>query len=174
MFLLETNRLILREMSRSDVESLHRIFSDPLLMRFWPVFEWSKTEQWVETSLCSYAEHGFGLWALALKGSEEAIGDCGMLLQEAEGVTETGIGWHVRRNLWGEGLATEAAQACRDYGFDQLDLNRLIALIHPENIASRRVAEKTGLTLIKLIQHRAGTRCLYAIERGAAEPLREA
>jgi len=101
MFLLETERLILREMKRSDVESLHVIFSDPLTMRFWPVFERSRTEGWVEVSLRSYARHGFGLWALVLKGSEEVIGDCGMLLQEAEGVTETGIGWHVRRELWG-------------------------------------------------------------------------
>jgi RimJ/RimL family protein N-acetyltransferase len=92
MYILETRRLVLREMRRSDVESLHVIFSDPLTMRFWPVFERSRTEQWVEDSLRSYAQHGFGLWALLLKGSEEVIGDCGVLVQEAEGVTETGIG----------------------------------------------------------------------------------
>jgi RimJ/RimL family protein N-acetyltransferase len=56
-----------------------------------------------------YAKHGFGLRALLLKGSEEVIGDCGLLVQEAEGVAETGIGWHVRHDLWGQGLATEAA-----------------------------------------------------------------
>jgi len=71
----------------------------------------------------------------------------------------------VRRELWGQELATEAAVACRDYGFDHLGLDRLIALIRPENLASRRVAEKTGMTLLKLIPHRAGILCLYAIER---------
>jgi ribosomal-protein-alanine N-acetyltransferase len=59
------------------------IFSDPLTMRFWPVFERSRTEQWVEVSLRSYAQHGFGLWALPLKGSEEVIYECWFLVQEA-------------------------------------------------------------------------------------------
>src|SRR5690242_19595192 len=129
---LETKRLILREMRRSDVEGLHVLFSDPLTMRFWPVFERSRTEQWVEDNLRRYAQDGFGLWALTLKGSEEVIGDCGLIVQQAEGVTETEIGWHVRRDLWRQGLATEAAQACRDYGFDQLGKKRLISLIHPD------------------------------------------
>ena len=152
--ILETKRLIIRDMRRSDVESLHILFFDPLTMRFWPVFERSRTEQWVEDNLCRYAQDGFGLWALTLKGSDEVIGDCGLIVQEAEGVVETGPGYHVRRELWGQGLATEAAQACRDYGFDRPGLDRLISLIHPDNIASRRVAEKNGMTLMKLIQHR--------------------
>jgi ribosomal-protein-alanine N-acetyltransferase len=163
--LLETKRLILRDMRRSDVEGFHVLFSDPLTMRFWPVFEQNRTQQWVEDNLRRYARDGFGLWALTLKGSEEVIGDCGLIVQEAEGVTETELGYHVRCDWWGQGLATEAARACRDYGFDQLGKQRLISLIHPDNIASSRVAEKTGMTLMKLIQHRARTRCLYTIER---------
>jgi [ribosomal protein S5]-alanine N-acetyltransferase len=162
--ILKTKRLILRDMRRSDVESLHILFSDPLTMRFWPVFEQSRTEQWVEDNLRRYARDGFGLWALTLKGSDEVIGDCGLIVQEAEGVAETELGYHLRRDLWGQGLATEAARACRDYGFDRLGLDRLISLIHPDNIASRRVAEKNGMTLMKLIQHRGRTRCLYAVE----------
>jgi [ribosomal protein S5]-alanine N-acetyltransferase len=67
-------------MRHSDVESLHVIFSDPLTMRFWPVFERSRIEPWVEVSLRSYALHGFGLWVLLLKGSEEVIGDCWLLV----------------------------------------------------------------------------------------------
>jgi len=166
MYILETQRLILREMKPSDVEGLHVLFSDPLTMRFWPVFERSKTEQWVEDSLRHYARHGYGLWALLLKGSEEVIGDCGLVVKEFEPVVgETELGYHVRRDLWGQGLATEAARACRDYAFDQLGLDRLISLIHPDNIASRRVAEKNGMTLIELIQFRGKTRCLYAMER---------
>jgi ribosomal-protein-alanine N-acetyltransferase len=166
MALLETKRLIVREMRRSDVESFHVLFSDPLFMRFWPVFDQSRTERWVEDSLRSYAQHGFGLWALTLKGSDEAIGDCGLaVIEEVEGAAETQIGWHVRRDLWSQGLATEAALACRDYGFNHLGLGRLSALIHPENIASRRVAEKIGMTLFRQIQHRGRTRCLYGMER---------
>lgn len=166
MILLETRRLVIREMKRSDVESLHILFSDPLFMRFWPVFDRSRTEQWVEESLLSYAQYGFGLWALTLRGSDEAIGDCGLdIIKGLEGTTEIQIGWHVRRDLWGQGLATEAALACRDYGFDHLGLSQLSALIHPENIASRRVAEKIGMVLLGQIEHRCRTRCLYGMQR---------
>ena len=106
MAFLETRRLIIREMRRSDVENLHVLFSDPLFMRFWPVFDRSRTEQWVEDSLRSYAQHGFGLWALTLQESDEAIGYCGLAVtEEVEGTAQTQIGWHVRRDLWGQGLA---------------------------------------------------------------------
>ncbi|HUP26927.1 MAG TPA: GNAT family N-acetyltransferase, partial [Chloroflexia bacterium] len=78
MMLLQTERLVIREMRPSDVESLHLLFSDPLFMRFWPVFDRSRTERWVEESMLDYARYGFGLWALTLRGSDEAIGDCGL------------------------------------------------------------------------------------------------
>ncbi len=172
MMPLETARLVIREMRRSDVESLHRLFSDPLFMRFWPVFDRSRTERWVEESLLSYARYGFGLWALTLRGSEEAIGDCGLaVIKGLEGMEGTAgsepiqIGWHVRRDLWGQGLATEAALACRDYAFDRLGRSALSALIQPENTVSRRVAEKIGMTLLRQIRHRGRMICLYGMHR---------
>ena len=169
MMPLETERLVIREMRRSDVESLHLLFSDPLFMRFWPVFDRSRTERWVEESLLNYARLGFGLWALTLRGSDEAIGDCGLDiikgLEGTEGTAQIQIGWHVRRDLWGQGLATEAALACRDYGFDRLGLSHLSALIQPENTASRRVAEKIGMTLLRQIQNRGRTICVYGVQR---------
>jgi RimJ/RimL family protein N-acetyltransferase len=172
MLPLATERLIIREMRRSDVESLHRLFSDPLFMRFWPVFDRRRTEHWVEESLRNYAQYRFGLWALTLRGSDEAIGDCGLgLINGLEGTdaTEIGgqiqIGWHVRRDLWGQGLATEAARACRDYAFDHLDLSALSALIQPENTASRRVAEKIGMTVLRQVRHRGRLICLYGLRR---------
>lgn len=162
---LETRRLRLREMRPSDVAGLHAVFSDVPLMRFWPVFAWSDTEHWVKDNLRRYAQDGFGLWALTLKDSDEAVGDCGMIVHEVDGAVETGIGWHLRRDLWGQGLATEAAQASRDYAFDRLGVDRLVATIHPENLASRRVAEKLGMTLLKQFQHWRGLRLVYILER---------
>ena len=163
---IETQRLVLRDMRRADVDGLHRIFSDPLLMRFWPVFERVDTEDWVEESLRRYARDGFGMWTLTLRGSDEAVGDCGMILHEVDGAMETGIGWHLRRDLWGRGLATEAALASRDYAFERMGVRRLVATIHPDNLASRRVAEKIGMTLWKQFQHRRGLRVVYLLERG--------
>jgi RimJ/RimL family protein N-acetyltransferase len=154
-------------MRSTDVESLHRLFSDPLLMRFWPVFTRAETEEWVEENRRSYAQDGFGLWAVTLKGGDDAIGDCGMVRHEVDGAMEIGIGWHLLRTHWGLGFATEAAQASRDYAFAQLGVERLVASIHPENYASRRVAEKIGMTLQKEYQHWRGLRLLYILERGA-------
>jgi RimJ/RimL family protein N-acetyltransferase len=162
---LETARLVLREMRPTDVDSLHRLFSDPLLMRFWPVFTRRETEEWVESTLRNYAQDGFGLWAVTLKGSDEAIGDCGMVRHEVDGVQETGIGWHMLREHWGHGYATEAAAASRDYAFDTLQVHRLVATIHPDNLASRRVAEKIGMTFEKEFQHWRGRRVVYVLER---------
>jgi RimJ/RimL family protein N-acetyltransferase len=141
-------------------------------MRFWPVIDRRKTEHWVEESLLNYARYGFGLWALTLRSSEEVIGDCGLDLihgledpEATEGGGPIQIGWHVRRDLWGQGLATEAARACRDYAFAQLHLAALHALIQPENTASRRVAEKIGMCLLRQVRHRDRMICLYGLQR---------
>jgi [ribosomal protein S5]-alanine N-acetyltransferase len=161
---LETPRLILRDMRPTDVDSLHRVFSDPLLMRFWPVFTYAETEEWVAAEMRHYAEDGFGLWAVTLKDSDEVIGDCGLVRHEVDGAIETDLGWHVLRSHWSQGYATEAAVASREYAFSQLRAERLVAQIHPENYASRRVAEKIGMRLLKEYQHRRGLRLLYVLE----------
>ncbi len=68
------------------------------------------------------------------------------------------------RDRWGRGLATEAAMASRDYGFGELGLDRLISIIHPENLASRRVAEKTGLRVERPAIHKGFDVVIYAVE----------
>jgi len=100
-----------------------------------------------------------------LKSSGEMIGDCGLVLQDVEGEKLVEIGYHVRRNLWGKGLGTEAACACRDFGFKNLDVARLISLIRAENHASRRVAEKAGLTMWKEIVWHWMPHLVYSISR---------
>ena len=93
------------------------------------------------------------------------IGDCGLTRQTVDGTDEIEIGYHVRRDLWGQGYAPEAARACQDYGFARLDVDHLISLIRPENLPSRRVAEKTGLTLWKEVMWRDLPHCVYVIRR---------
>ncbi|MEM8531784.1 MAG: GNAT family N-acetyltransferase [Chloroflexota bacterium] len=73
-------------------------------------------------------DHGFGLWIAVLKQTNQFVGQCGLVLQEVENRSEVEIGYLFLRKLWGQGLATEAACACRDYGFDQLGFTRLISL----------------------------------------------
>ncbi|AFY60184.1 GNAT family N-acetyltransferase [Synechococcus sp. PCC 6312] len=149
MLRLETTRMILRPMTLADSHDLLLVLSDPDAMKFYPQpFDDQMTKTWINCNRQRYRDHGFGLWALVLKKSGQVIGDCGLVLQEVNGVEMVELGFHVQRQLWGQGLATEAAQACCQYGFSQLKLKRLICLIHPQNLASRRVAEKIGMNLV--------------------------
>jgi len=165
MQILETSRLILREFRRDDADALELVISDPETMRYYPApYDRAGVEQWIERNLRRYAECGFGLWGMVLKSSGELIGDCGLTPQNVDGTDEIEIGYHVRRDLWGRGLATEAALACRDYGFARLRVKRLISLIRPENLPSRRVAEKNGMTVWKEITRMNLPHLVYAIE----------
>lgn len=166
MQILETPRLILREFDSDDADDLARVISDAETMRFYPApYDWAGVEEWISRNLRRYREHGYGLWAMVLKETREMIGDCGITIQDVDGVGETEIGYHVRRDYWRQGLATEAARACRDYGFARLASERIISLIRPENLASRRVAEKNGMTVWKETTRKELRHLVYAIRR---------
>lgn len=166
MRILETPRLTLREFTSDDTEALELVLSDPEAMRFYPApLDRAGVEQWIVRNRERYARYGHGLWAMVLKSSDEMVGDCGLTVQEVDGVDEVEIGYHVRRDLWGQGLATEGARACRDYGFVRLPVERLISLIRPQNLPSQRVAEKNGMTVWKEIVWRGLPHLVYAIQR---------
>ena len=166
MLILETERLLLREFVPDDAEALAAVLSDPETMRYYPaVLDRDGVAAWIERNRRRYTDAGHGLWAMVSKSSGEVTGDCGLTRQTVEEVDEIEIGYHVRRDLWGRGYAPEAARACRDYGFERLGAERLISLIRPENIPSRRVAEKTGLTLWKEVVWRGLLHCVYIIHR---------
>ena len=169
MQILETPRLILREFRPEDVDALALTLSDAETMRFYPApFDRSGVEQWISRNIRRYREQGHGLWGMTLKSRGELIGDCGLTVQDVQGKDEIEIGYHVRRDLWGQGLATEAARACRDLGFARLPVGRIISLIRPENLPSRRVAEKNGMTVWTEITWHTLAHLVYAIRREEA------
>jgi ribosomal-protein-alanine N-acetyltransferase len=192
MPIFRTSRLLVREFTSEDADSLARVLSDPETMRFYPApYDRAGVEQWIERNIQRYHDDGVGLWAILFESSlcgadtpvrvpaapllparatvstphYELIGDCGIILQQVEGESLYEIGYHLRRDFWGQGLATEAAIACRDWAFANLKTSRLISLIRPENVPSRRVAERAGLTMWKEANWRGLTHYVYSIER---------
>jgi [ribosomal protein S5]-alanine N-acetyltransferase len=164
--ILETPRLVLREFCTEDVDALARVISDPETMRFYTApFDRRGAEEWIERNRRRYSKDGHGLWAMILKTNGELIGDCGLVGQEVDGLNEIEIAYHVRRDQWGQGLATEAARACRDFGFAHLPIERFISLIRPEHLASRRVAEKNGLAVWKEVDKFGFPHLVYSIRR---------
>lgn len=168
---LETERMVLRRMEMSDVDDLMGIFSDSVAMRYYPGTKTRReAEEWVRRMLASYRDHGFGLWAAVLKDSGELAGQCGLTVQEVAGEEEVEIGYLFLRKFWGRGLATEAARASRDHGFHTLGYGRLVSLIDPRNLPSRRVAERVGLTLEKEVWKWNKKICVYAISKDENAP----
>jgi len=164
MRVIQTERLWLREFELEDVDALAKVLSDPETMRYYPMsFDHAAVADWIQRNRTRYANDGYGLWAMILKSTSELIGDCGLVRQSVDGVDEIEIGYHVRRDLWGQGYASEAARACRDHGFSTLSAERLISLIRPENVSSRRVAEKNGMTIWKEVTRANLLHYVYAI-----------
>ncbi len=166
MTILQTPRLQLREFTSEDADALAQVLSDPETMRYYPSpYDRAGVEQWIERNRQRYRDDGVGLWAMELTKTRELIGDCGIVCQQVEGERLYEIGYHLRRDFWGQGLATEAAIACRDWAFAHLKTERLISLIRPENASSRRVAERIGMRVWKEVTWRDLPHCVYSVER---------
>ena len=164
--ILETERLRLREFKLEDVDALLPVLGDPVAMQYYPApFLRVEVEDWIRRNRARYQDAGFGLWAMMLKDSGELIGDCGCFVRELQGSFECELGWHVRRNLWGRGYATEAARCCIEYAFQRLDIERVIALVRPENLGSCRVAEKNGMKCERVTYWRGYDHCVYVKKR---------
>ena len=164
--ILETERLLLRELTPDDFDAMFEIFGDAETMLYYPQpYSREMLEAAMQRQFASYAENGYGLWAIILKSENKFIGDCGLLTQDVDGVRELEVGYHVHRNYWGKGFAPEAAKACFEYAFNTLGRKRMISLIRPENLPSRRVAEKNGLRIEKKILWRDLWHYVYVLTR---------
>lgn len=148
MLVVTTERLFLRHFHILDREPMFHVFGDAEVMRF---SEGVQTKEWVQAWLQTCLEHyyrdwGFGPYAVIEHNSQEVIGYCGLFFfPDVNGQPEVELGYRLRRSAWGQGYATEAARAARDFAFDALGIPRLIATIDPANLASIRVAEKIGM-----------------------------
>jgi RimJ/RimL family protein N-acetyltransferase len=165
---IETVRMVLRKFGESDRDAIFGFLGDREVMRF--SLNGPSTREDVQTKYlpsCQkrYARDGLGQWAVIRKSDGLCIGECGICVQEVEGKREDEISYRLRRDCWGQGFATEATRACRDYGFNSIGLHRLISIIEAENTASIRVAEKMGMILEKkALFHRVAVQ-IYSVTR---------
>jgi len=146
MEILSTRRLILREMTPEDLSALASILEDDETMYAYEgAFTREETIAWLDRQLDRYQRDGFGLWAVILRRTGEMIGQCGITLQMIGHETFPEIGYLFRRDQWGNGYATEAAQACRRHAFGQLGIPEVFSIIRDTNIASMNVAIRNGM-----------------------------
>ena len=167
MIVIETPRLFLRRYTLDDVYALAEVLCDHDNMRFFPNrFERKDAEDRIQKNLRRYAEDGVGQRPLLLKPDKTFAGYCGLVRQEIDGVKELEVGYALARHAQGRGIATEADRACMNYAFTTLGEERIISLIRPENLPSRRVAERNGMAVEKETEFVGLPHLVYVARRG--------
>jgi RimJ/RimL family protein N-acetyltransferase len=152
--ILETKRLIFRHQVIEDLDDLWALYYNPNITKYIPDAPRSRAEaqEELEWHMHGHPKHPeLGLWATIHKETGKFIGRCGLLPWTIEGHQEMEVAYTIAEDYWGQGLGSEAALGILNYGFDTLNLNRLICLIDPENIASQCVAGKMGMSLEKRV-----------------------
>jgi RimJ/RimL family protein N-acetyltransferase len=151
---VETDRLRLRAFTPEDLDDLHLVFGDPQVMKYisgGTPRSREETEIGLGRTIEGWQRRGFGFWAVTLRDDDKLIGYCGLIF--LDDTTEVEVAYGFRRSEWGKGFATEAARACLRWGFEELKLERIVAVVNPENLASQRVLEKLGMTYTRIAHH---------------------
>ena len=144
--IIETQRLVLREMVMDDLPATWEIVGDEITMAAWNG-AWSEEENLagIEKQIHGYRENGFGRWAVALKDTNRVIGICGLQFCDTDKDSVLEIGYLFNRAFWHNGYATEAAVASKRYAFDVLGEREVFSLVRDTNIASMNVAIRNGM-----------------------------
>jgi len=148
--IIETERLILRELAESDYDALYAVLADSDIMQHYPyTFDEARVRGWIDRNIERYRTYGFGLWAVVLKENGEMIGDCGLTMQSIKGEMLPEIGYHIRADKQRKGYAAEAAAACMDYAFMNYDFPQVYSYMKYTNAASAAVAMKNGMHFVE-------------------------
>jgi ribosomal-protein-alanine N-acetyltransferase len=154
-----------------DADFSFRTTADPLVSRF---IGGIRTLDWHRQRIAEIIDHqrihGFSRWTVVLKSSGEQIGRCGPMLKAIEGVGEMELGYALARVYWGRGYASEAARAALGHCLNVSGPRRIVAVIDPENHASIRVAEKTGMVFERMIDWEGEPANLYSLNPPASAP----
>jgi RimJ/RimL family protein N-acetyltransferase len=163
---LVTERLIVRPAVPADADDLYAVLSDPFTFEYIgsdPMPSLDATRALIARKMAVQAEHGFSLWTVEERETGRVVGDCGLHL--LEGGPEVELGYKLGRESRGRGYATEAGRVALAYGFEELGLERIVAVAHPANRASWRVMEKLGMTFVGRGHHYGNESVLYELTK---------
>ena len=167
---IETSRLRLRPFTMDDLDDLYLIFGDAEVMRHitgGKVRSRAETETGLRRTIEGWQARGFGFWAVTMKAQDTVIGYCGYMPLDDTPEIEHAYG--IARAHWGKGFATEAAFACLRYGFEEMKLDRIVAVVNPQNVHSQRVLEKLGMKHTRNAHHYDADLMYYEISSESYE-----
>jgi RimJ/RimL family protein N-acetyltransferase len=147
--MLQTDRLLLRRWNDSDRAPFAEINADPKVMEFLPgCLTREESDQFIDRVEAHFENHGFGLFAVECKADSRLIGFIGLVVAtfQAHFTPCVEIGWRIATPYWNQGLATEGSREVIRFGFEWLHLDALVSFTVPQNVASRRLMEKLGMT----------------------------
>ena len=151
---LRTARLLLRPLETADLDAMGQVFEDTRVSRFigdGRLWDEASVASWLGRAQVHLATHGFGSLAVVEAATARTIGEAGLIL--LEGGPEVELTYTFAHDAWGDGYATEAAHAVLAWGFQSVGLERIVAIVHPQNVASQRVLEKLGMRAIGAAVH---------------------
>ena len=144
--ILETKRLVLREMRQSDFQDLAEILQNPKVMYAYEHdFSDNDVQIWLNRQIERYKKYGFGLWAIIVKETKEMIGQAGLTMQPYKNTEVLEIGYLLKENFWHYGYAKEAACGCKKYAFEHLKKDKVYSIMKADNLSSIKVAESIGM-----------------------------
>ena len=148
--ILQTQRLLLRELTPGDFDALYAVLGDSDIAEHYPyTFDEARVRNWITRNRERYQKDGFGLWAVILKETGELIGDCGITLQPIHGRWLPEIGYHIRKDHQRKGYASEAAAGCIRLAFEKHRFPAVYSYMKYTNIPSQKTAIKNGMQFLE-------------------------
>lgn len=164
-YILETERLILRELNENDAINFYELNLNPKVIKYTGDRAFKNVQEAKEflENYKDYKKNGFGRWAVISKQDQTFLGWCGLKYDDKR--KETDIGFRFFEKYWNNGYATESAKACIDFGFKNLSQSKIVGRAMKQNIASIKVLEKIGLTYERDFDFEGNEGSIYKIEK---------
>ena len=157
-YIIATPRLGLRHWNDADLAPFIEMNSDPAVMEYFPkLLTAAEAAAMVERIRRHFGEHHFGLFAVEEKSTQSFIGFTGLAIPRFESFFTpcVEIGWRLKRSCWNQGFATEAARACLQYGFETIQLQRIVSFTSVQNYRSENIMKKLGMQYLQDFDHPA-------------------